>query len=112
KRLYDARKDLARELNVKSIIIGGRIPNYHKHADEMKASEYVEEVKFQNIYDPVLTFQLMNGFNVMRINPNYLPDDKASKQFATLMEWNNVEYKAVTRRHFRSSFPVRICAIQ
>ncbi|TKD68650.1 bifunctional GNAT family N-acetyltransferase/carbon-nitrogen hydrolase family protein [Pseudalkalibacillus hwajinpoensis] len=112
KRLYDARKDLARELNVKSIIIGGRIPNYHKHSDEMKASEYVEEVKFQNIYDPVLTFQLMNGFNVMRINPNYLPDDKASKQFATLMEWNNVEYKAKTRRHFRSSFPVRICAIQ
>lgn len=34
-RLYEARKDLARELNLKSIIIGGRIPNYFKHAKEM-----------------------------------------------------------------------------
>ena len=30
-RLYEARKELARELNLKSIILGGRIPNYHKY---------------------------------------------------------------------------------
>ena len=28
----------------------------------------------------------------MRINPNYLPDDKASGKYATLMEWNNVDF--------------------
>ena len=32
-RLYEARKELARELNLQSIIIGGRIPNYHKYKD-------------------------------------------------------------------------------
>ncbi|MCD1159562.1 GNAT family N-acetyltransferase, partial [Peribacillus sp. N3] len=31
-RLYDSRKELVAHLNLKSIIIGGRIPNYHKHA--------------------------------------------------------------------------------
>lgn len=71
-RLYEARKDLARRLNLKSIIIGGRIPNYHKYAEEMTAREYVEQVTRHQIYDPVLSFQLMNGFTLMRINPNYL----------------------------------------
>jgi predicted amidohydrolase/ribosomal protein S18 acetylase RimI-like enzyme len=111
-RLYDARKELARELNLKSIIIGGRIPNYHKYAEEMSPRQYVKEVSMHKIYDPVLSFQLMNGFTLMRINPNYLEDDQASYKYATLMEWNNIDYRAKTKRHFQTSFPVRICAIQ
>ena len=111
-RLYEARKDLARELNLKSIILGGRIPNYHKHAAEMSPREYVDSVSRHKIYDPVLTFQLMNDFTLMRVNPNYLPDDKASKKYATLMEWNNVDYKPLTKRHFKTSYPVRICVVQ
>ena len=35
RRLYKARKDLAKNLNLKRIIIGGRIPNYHKHSDKL-----------------------------------------------------------------------------
>ncbi|KGX90724.1 hydrolase [Pontibacillus halophilus JSM 076056 = DSM 19796] len=112
KRLYDARKELAEQYNLKSIIIGGRIPNYHLHKDDLSPREYVEEVMKQNIYDPVLTFQVMNGFSVMRINPNYLPDDDESVSYATLMEWNNVDYRAKTKRQFKSSYPVRITVIQ
>ena len=44
RRLYDARKELCRERNLARIIIGGRIPGYGKHADEMTAREYVEQV--------------------------------------------------------------------
>ncbi len=112
RRLYEARKDLARELNLESILIGGRIPGYSKYHDEMSPQEYMEEVVERNIYDPVLTFQLMNGFTVKRINADYLPDDKASDAYATLMEWNNVDYRKKTRRVYRTSLPVRICAIQ
>lgn len=111
-RLYEARKDLARRLNLKSIIIGGRIPNYHKYASEMTPREYVEQVIHHQIYDPVLSFQLLNGFTMMRINPNYLPDDRASSKYATLMEWNNVDYLPQTKRYYKSAFPVRICVIQ
>ena len=111
-RLYEASKELARELNLKSIILGGRIPNYHKYAAEMSPREYVDSVSRHKIYDPVLTFQLMNDFTLMRVNPNYLPDDKASKKYATLMEWNNVDYKPLTKRHFKTSYPVRICVVQ
>lgn len=111
-RLYEARKELAREMNLKSIIIGGRIPNYHKYAKEMSPREYVDSVSRHKIYDPVLSFQLMNDFTLMRINPNYLPDDKASGKYATLMEWNNVDYVPATKRHFKTSHPVRICVVQ
>jgi ribosomal protein S18 acetylase RimI-like enzyme len=45
RRLYDARKKLCRERNIDRIIIGGRIPGYGKHADNMSASEYVEQVE-------------------------------------------------------------------
>ncbi|MGB6406066.1 MAG: GNAT family N-acetyltransferase, partial [Planococcus donghaensis] len=111
-RLYEARKELARELNLKSIIIGGRIPNYHKYSDEMSPREYVDSVSRHKVYDPVLTFQLMNNFQLMRINPNYLQDDVASGKYATLMEWNNVDYKPISKRHFKTSLPVRICVVQ
>ncbi|MFC7391605.1 GNAT family N-acetyltransferase [Scopulibacillus cellulosilyticus] len=112
RRLYEARKDLTRRLNLESIIIGGRIPNYQKFADKMTPRRYVDEVIEHNIYDPVLTFQLMNGFTVKRINASYLPDDKASQAYATLMEWNNVDFRKKTKRQFKTSFPVRMCVIQ
>jgi predicted amidohydrolase/ribosomal protein S18 acetylase RimI-like enzyme len=113
RRLYEARKELVQELNLKSILIGGRIPNYHKHADQMSPREYVREVMDHNIYDPVLTFQVMNGFVLNRINSRYLKDDKDSLTYATLMEWHNIDYQPVTtKRHFKTSFPVRVCVVQ
>ena len=111
-RLYEERKELARRLNLKSIIIGGRIPNYHKYADKMKAREYVEQVRLHKIYDPVLSFQLLNEFTLMRINPNYLEDDLASQKYATLMEWNNVDYHPQSKRFYKTAYPVRICVVQ
>ena len=112
RRLYDARKDLAVRLNLKSIVIGGRIPNYHKYSEEMTPREYVEEVMAQNIYDPVLTFQLMNGFVLKRINNNYLKDDFNSMKYATLMEWSNIDYRPMTKRTYKTSFPVRVFVVQ
>ncbi len=111
-RLYEARKDFARRMNLKSIIIGGRIPNYYKYADELSPREYVQQVSLHKVYDPVLSFQLLNEFTLMRINPNYLADDMASYQYATLMEWNNVDYQPNTKRFYKTSYPVRICVVQ
>ncbi|WP_256759329.1 bifunctional GNAT family N-acetyltransferase/carbon-nitrogen hydrolase family protein [Cohnella sp. WQ 127256] len=113
RRLYEARKRLAEHLNLKSIIVGGRIPGYHHYSDTMTPREYAEEVLQQNIYDPVLTFQMMNGFTLKRIITNYLSDDVDSENYAALLEWNNIEYKpSINKTHYKMSFPVRICVIQ
>jgi predicted amidohydrolase/GNAT superfamily N-acetyltransferase len=92
RRLYDARKELCEQLNLKSIVFAGRIPNYNKHASELNPKEYIEKIKKKELHDPVLSFQLSNDFHVMRVMKNYLENDKSSKEFAVLLEWNNIYY--------------------
>ena len=43
----------------------------------MSAREYVDKVIDGQIYDPVLTFQIKNGFTVVKILSNYLYDPTA-----------------------------------
>lgn len=92
RRLYDARKELCENLNLESIIFGGRIPNYHKYSDQMTPREYINKVKHKELYDPVLTFQLANDFNVKRILRNYAPEDEESESFGILLQWDNIYY--------------------
>jgi predicted amidohydrolase/GNAT superfamily N-acetyltransferase len=94
RRLYEARKSLCRNLNLKAMIAGGRIPNYEAYANTMSPQEYVEQVKKKEIYDPTLTFQLSNGFEVKQILTAYLPSDTESHGYATLLEWFNLYYDA------------------
>ncbi|QOC23690.1 GNAT family N-acetyltransferase [Wenzhouxiangella sp. AB-CW3] len=96
RRLYDARKELCENLNLRSIVVGGRIPGYHRHADEMTAAQYVAKVKASELVDPILTFQLANDFQVRRIVRGYLPDDEQSAGYATLLEWINIHFEEDT----------------
>jgi len=93
RRLYDVRKELCEEMNLKSIVAGGRIPNYHNYSNELSPRQYIEKVKSKEIYDGTLAFQLSNDFNVKKILKNYLKDDKESLEYATLLEWNNIYYE-------------------
>jgi predicted amidohydrolase len=93
RRLYDYRKELCEKLNLKGILFGGRIPNYHKYSDKLSPKEYIEKVKHHEIYDPVLNFHLSNDFHPVRIIKNYLEGDNASKEFAVLLEWDNIYYE-------------------
>ncbi len=93
RRLYDARKELCENLNLKSIMAGGRIPNYKDHAYKISPREYIDKVQSKQLFDPVLTFQLANGFQVKKILKGYLPGDDQSKEYATLLEWANIYYE-------------------
>jgi len=90
RRLYDARKELCEQLNLRSVMFGGRIPNYHRYAKKLKPKEYIAKVRERNIHDPVLSFQLANDFHVVRLLKGYLPNDVNSLEYATLMEWDNI----------------------
>lgn len=92
RRLYEARKELCQSLNLKSIVAGGRIPNYQNYAQSITPQKYIEQVKKRKIYDPILSFQLSNEFEVKRVLTDYLPEDKESKGYATLLEWVNLYY--------------------
>lgn len=92
RRLYDARKEICEELNLKAIVFAGRIPNYSQYAKELSPKTYIDKVKLKELHDPVLSFQLSNDFHVLRIMKNYLEGDKDSKEVAVLLEWNNIYY--------------------
>lgn len=93
RRLYDYRKDLCERSNLRGIVFGGRLPNYHKYAEELTPKEYINKVRMKEIHDPVLNFQLSNDFHVKKILRNYLSGDKESQEYAALLEWNNIYYE-------------------
>lgn len=112
RRLYDARKELCIQLNLKAILAGGRIVNYHRYADEITASQYLERVRRREIYDPILTFQLANDFTVRRLLYKYLPEDKKSHGYATLLEWSNFLYEPAENILNARSRNVRVGVVQ
>lgn len=92
RRLYDYRKELCERLNLRSIAFGGRIPNYHKYANDISPKEYIEKVRRKEIHDPVLNFQISNDFHPSKVLKKYLEGDQASNEFAVLLEWDNIYY--------------------
>lgn len=113
RRLYDARKNLAKHYNLKRILIGGRLPNFYKHQQKIDIEQYVTRVIDKKIYDPVLTAQLANGFALKRILPDYLPNDKESGGYATLLEWTNLSYRSRAEQNKMNYSPyVRVSAVQ
>ncbi len=112
RRLYEARKQIARQHNLRRIIIGGRIPGYAEHADRLTAREYIDEVIARSLFDPVLTAQLSNGFSLQGLIPDYLPSDLESRGYATYLDWTNLDYRPNPGRQLRSVWNQRIALVQ
>ena len=112
RRLYDYRKELCENLNLKGVAFGGRIPNYHKYAKELTPKQYIEKVRHKEIQDPVLDFQMSNDFHPRLILKNYLEGDKASKDYAVLLEWSNIYHEKTTKKPTTTKTVVRLGLIQ
>lgn len=112
RRLYDYRKELCERLNLKSVVFGGRIPNYHHYASELTPKEYIDKVKRKEIDDPVLNFQVSNDFHPVKILKNYLEGDAASNEYAVLLKWNNIYYEKQSKEAVSTKKLVRLGLIQ
>lgn len=111
RRLYDARKNLCEELNLRAIVFGGRIPGLADHPG-LTPKQYIEKVKSHEVYDKVLSFQLSNDFHVKKILKGYMPEDNQSREFAVLLEWINIYYNKDNKKSFTPSSYVRLGLIQ
>lgn len=96
-KLYEFRRELCRRLNLKRIVLGGRLFSYNEYAERMSADEYARKVEAGEYKDPVLSFQLMQGFTLKKVMPQYLADP-LSRNFATFLEWLNPDYVARLRK--------------
>nr|WP_233543232.1 carbon-nitrogen hydrolase family protein [Sphingomonas edaphi] len=90
KRLYDARRALAERLELRGIVFGGRMPGYARAKTKVGGPDlYLSQVQEGKLRDPVVGFQMSNGFTPIGVLRNYLPFDKASGGFAAHMVWRN-----------------------
>ncbi|HUH11664.1 MAG TPA: GNAT family N-acetyltransferase, partial [Longimicrobiales bacterium] len=89
--LYEARRALARRLALTRIRAGARLSRYHEWAARLSAAEYVERVVAGELEDPVLRFQLRQGFRVLAVVADYLPQDPASLGYAAVIEWLSLD---------------------
>lgn len=91
-RLYNARKRLCIDKNLKGIVFGGRMPGLLRkmHRKEVDSPEdYLELVKERRLRDKVLSFQMRNGFEALGVLRDYLPYDKESLGHAAHLVWWN-----------------------
>jgi predicted amidohydrolase/GNAT superfamily N-acetyltransferase len=92
-RFYRARRRLAERLGLKGIVIAGRIPGYERRRGQFGTpGEYVAAVGAGKVRDPVINFQLRNGFELLGVLDGYLPADKQSMGSASHMVWRNPQY--------------------
>lgn len=66
----------------------GRMPGYHRVAEQMTAQQYLDQVAAGERHDPVISFLLRCGRMPVGVAANYL-DDEESCHYAALMEWRN-----------------------
>ena len=90
--LYGVRKELVLRLGLRRMISGGRLFNYQDYADKMSAFEYANKVINGELHDPVLSFELDNGFKFIKVLPEYL-DDIRSQNYASFIEWLNPQFR-------------------
>jgi len=88
RELYRLRKDLVRRLGKAGIIAGGYMVGYPEHKHTMTAHEYIAAVRDGEIYDPTLTFQAENGFELIGALEHYLPSE-ATDGWSALIVWRN-----------------------
>jgi len=92
RQLYRARRQICRAMNLRRIIACGRLPGYAAYGHTMDADLYCKKVLWGDFADPVLSFQLSEGFRFCGVVPDYLPEDVESGGCASLIVWLNPRY--------------------
>jgi GNAT superfamily N-acetyltransferase len=93
KLIYDARKDLARRLGLRGILIGGMLKGFASYRDKLSATEYLAQVESGALFDPTVSVQLRRGFAVHGLLPHYIHDPTIDGA-AALLIWRSDSFAA------------------
>ncbi|MDR4507163.1 MAG: GNAT family N-acetyltransferase [Candidatus Brocadiaceae bacterium] len=118
-RLYDERKKLCQAWRLKGIVFAGRLPTLHRRFKKYESVDaYIDEVIKKRVRDPVLSFQLHNGFKIIGVIQKYLPSDLESLGYGVHLVWHNPNEpeEAEEKRHkeygVRMQDTIRIATVQ
>ncbi len=92
RKMYNARRDLIRRLNLRGHVAGGMLKGYGKLKDQMTAEAYLEKVKSGELFDPTVSVQLKVGFQIHGLIQNYV-DAPSCDNKAAFIVWHNSDYR-------------------
>jgi predicted amidohydrolase len=89
-RFYRRRQELCQYFELDGIVFGGRMPGYGRRKRLYPDPQaYLDAVVEKKLRDPVINFQLMQGFQPRGVLPGYDSTDRDSRGNAVLMFWPN-----------------------
>lgn len=114
--LYRGRKKLIERYNLRRMVAYGRLTGYGEVAGRMTAQEYVSAIEAGDRKDPALTAHLKAGYRVRRVSLEIMRDEP-SRNWATLLEFENPSYNPQKRRIAAAPLArpirkIRVCAAQ
>jgi len=91
--LVQEQKKLVEKLSLKYLVLGARIPGYDDYIAknrDIPIEEYVQLKREDGeLFDSELRFYTRNGLALIKILPNYMEDDKESRNYGAIMVWKN-----------------------
>jgi len=86
--LMNAQKSLTEELGLDCLVLGSRLPGYHKNPD-LTPEQYINMRKegTDRPYDADVCFYDKCGLEVKRVVPEYMEDDPESLNYGAVMCW-------------------------
>ena len=108
--LFQARRRMARRLNLRRIVTTSRLPGYSALRDELTPELYAMRVIWGDIADAGWRFLMAQGFQYCGILRNHRPEDAASGGHAALLAWLNPLYAPPGPPAIQESARARKCA--
>lgn len=91
-KMYTARFDLVKRLNLRGMFAGGMLMGYHRYEDRLTPAEYAQKVISGELEDPTVSMQMRRGFKPRAVIEDYTWVEEAAN-CAVLIEWQNPEYR-------------------
>jgi len=87
--LTDQTRYLVQEERLWRMVGASRLPGYNKYAANMGVEQYVDAVIRGELFDPVLSLHLKDGWTAVRPIHGYLQHDEDSVGWAAVIQWIN-----------------------
>jgi GNAT superfamily N-acetyltransferase len=87
--LTDQARLLVRALGLWRMVGASRLPGYGKHRQTLGIEDYVAAVIAGQLFDPVLTIHLKDGWTAIKPIHGYLQHDEESCGWAEVIQWIN-----------------------
>ncbi len=91
-KLIEARYDIVRRMNLRGMVAGSLIRDYHQVADRVPVETYVQDVIDGVRFDSNLSKQIKKGFKVYGLIPDY-SEAEESLGWGVVIVWQNPDYR-------------------